>query len=63
MEENLDILRKIVNELISRLPDDCKEIAMSHSQRLFNDIKDKGLKGALKSWYYIEDEEEILALD
>ena len=56
--ENVGLIRKIVNELISRLPEDCAEIANEHFNFMLAEIKEKGVEKATRDWY-IGDSEDL----
>ncbi|BCS94077.1 hypothetical protein L3N51_00352 [Metallosphaera sp. J1] len=55
--ENVNLIRKVVNELISRLPEDCAEIANEHFSLMLDEIKEKGIERATKDWYIGETED------
>ncbi|AWS00092.1 hypothetical protein [Metallosphaera hakonensis] len=55
--EEVNIIRKIVNELISRLPNDCQDLAIEHFNQMLKELRDKGIEKAIRDWYIDQSEE------
>ncbi|MEL9970021.1 MAG: hypothetical protein QXR57_06275 [Metallosphaera sp.] len=51
---DISVIRNIVEELISRLPEDCAEIAHDHFEVMLEDIRRKGLEKTIQDWFGLD---------
>ncbi|QGA53615.1 hypothetical protein GFS03_02900 [Sulfolobus sp. E5-1-F] len=60
-EEELKLIKQIFLIIKENVPDDCRDLVINRlMDRLMNDIKDLGVKEAVKKWLVEEDEEVII---
>ncbi|QGA68723.1 hypothetical protein [Sulfolobus sp. E11-6] len=60
-EEELKLIKQIFLIIKENVPDDCRDLVINRlMDRLMNDIKDFGVKEAVKKWLVEEDEEVII---
>jgi hypothetical protein len=56
----LNVIVKVLRAVAENVPEDCSDVLNQVAEKFIKDAMDLGLEKAIRKWYGIEDEQEVV---